>query len=171
MITDKIGGSNRLSTEVVSLPAGNRRSFTWKRVDKETEQGNTTALPPVDWSKGLHDKIQIHTEHFEEGTDLTFRVGRENGLEKEKGRVESHLLLSKGMQEPSSQNYPLLKSQRHTFLVETGNTPHEGEVVRMEEDPLVINEKGSNFGNLRRDEEGRLSLILKKSKSLHVWGM
>lgn len=86
-------------------------------------------LSLVNRSKGLQNKIQIQTGHFEEGTELAFGVGRENGSQKEKARVESHLPPSRGIQEPSSQNYPLLESQRHTFSVESGNTPYEGEMV------------------------------------------
>lgn len=36
----------------------------------------------------------------------------------------------------------------------------------MEEDPLVINENGSNFGILRRDEARRLSIDTKEIREL-----
>lgn len=49
------------------------------------------------------------------------------------------------------------------------STPHEGEVVCMEEDLLVINEKGSNFGILR-DGEGRLFIDIKEIRDFTCLG-
>lgn len=69
-VTGKIGGSDQLSTGIVSLPTGNRRSFTWKRINKES----TMVLPSASQRKG--DNFQNCTEHFGEETELAFGVGK-----------------------------------------------------------------------------------------------
>lgn len=71
-ITDKIGGSDQPLTGMVTLPAGNRRSVTWKRVGStsKTKKGTATIAMPI--NETGHDKTQ-----FEEGIQITFRVGGE----------------------------------------------------------------------------------------------
>lgn len=49
-------------------------------------------------------------------------------------------------------------------------TPYEGEVVWLIGDSLVINQKGSNFGILRRDREGRFFLDAKELRGQTNWG-
>lgn len=90
------------------------------------EQGNTTALLPVNRSMGLQDKSQIQTEDVCEGTELTFEVGWEISLEKEKKLGESHPPPPRGMQEPSAQKYPQLESQSNTFSMQSSSTHSKG---------------------------------------------
>lgn len=59
---------------------------------------------------------------------MTLGVGREKALDKEKSWVKDHLPPPRDMQEPSSQSFPLKKSQALTFTMGR-STPHEGEVV------------------------------------------
>lgn len=163
-IIGKISGSVQLSTMIVSLLTDHHYSFTKKTIDKE----NMMKLPLANQRKEVN--FQIHTEHFREEKELAFGVGTKKGLEKEKAPLKSHLPPSRGMQKLSAQSFPLKENQRHSISMDRRNTPYEGEVVRMEVDLLVINEKDSNFVILRRDEEGRHFIDTKEIRDLTVLG-
>lgn len=75
-----------------------------------------------------------------------------------------------GMQEPSSRLTLIKEMQGLSFSMWKRSTSYEVEVIWVADDPLIINEKGSNFGILRRDEEERLFLDAKELKDQTFWG-
>lgn len=64
-VADKIDSSDHPFVRIVSLPASNRRSFTWKRVDStlETDKDNFIACASV--NQAVQDKNHDLKQHLE----------------------------------------------------------------------------------------------------------
>lgn len=64
-VADKIDSSDHPFVRIVSLPASNRRSFTWKRVDStlETDKDNFIACASV--NQAVQDKNHDLKQYLE----------------------------------------------------------------------------------------------------------
>lgn len=71
--------------EIVRLSAGNRKSFTWKRV------GHTLGTGKESVKQSVHDKRQYIKHHFEARSHSSFEVGGGKDPSKKTSWVEGHL--------------------------------------------------------------------------------
>lgn len=96
-------------------------------------------------------------------------VDRESSPEMERSMGENQPPPQLGMQEASTRNQPPLESQLNSFSEQSVGTTLEGKRIWMEKQ-LIVNEKGSHFGILRTDKEGKFFIDFKGVREITYSG-